>query len=411
MLTLATDNPKKDNRKPMLAAWHLGYNTNTFSLYRGYKPYNESDAGALKGKVIDNETGEPLAFANVIAEKNGKMVAGSTTDFDGNFMLKPVPDGIYDIKVTYIGYKTGKFRNIRVIDNSVVLYDFPLEASANNLEEVVVTDYKIPLIDKDNTVSGGTISANEIRKMPGRSSDGSTNTVRGNRSDGSVMYIDGIRVLGSASVPDVEIIQHKISNVKYEIDNPYTIPSDGDDYTVQVKDYEADVDYEYYCVPKLDKDAFLLARITGWEDMNLLPGKSNIFFQGTYMGKTFINPDVTEDTLDLSIGRDKGIVVTRKKIKDFKNRQTIGSNIKEYAGFEISVRNTKNSEISITIADQFPLSDTKDISVDRIEYSNGKLDEDTGRVTWEMTIAPQKTEKRELKYMVKYPKGKTIALE
>ena len=322
-LTLATDSPKKSNRKPTLAAWYLGFQNYAYSGYGRNRPYNEQEtyigygAGALKGRVFDSETEEPLAFANIVIEDNENMVGGATSDFDGNYIIKPVPPGVYDLTATYMGYKTLKVNNLIINPDQITFYDLGLEASATELEAVVVTDYKIPLINKDKTVSGGTFTANDIRGVHRRSgggaysADNGSSNVRGARAD-------GVRVRGSASIPDVAIKQHKISNIKYEIENPYTIPSDGDNYTVSVKDYDVDVIYEYYSVPKLDEDAFLLARVTGWEEMNLLPGKSNIFFKGTYTGKTFINPDITEDTLDLSIGRDKGIVVTRKRIKIFR---------------------------------------------------------------------------------------------
>ena len=47
--------------------------------------------------------------------------------------------------------------------------------------------------------------------------------------------------------------------------------------------------YQYYVTPKLDRDAFLTAQVTNWEQYNLLSGEANLFFEGTYLGKTYLN--------------------------------------------------------------------------------------------------------------------------
>ena len=129
------------------------------------------------------------------------------------------------------------------------------------------------------------------------------------------------------------------------------------------------------------------------------------------MGKSYFNPSSVKDTLDLSIGRDKGIVVGYEKIKDFKARQTIGSNIKEYRGYEYTVKNNKDADVIVNIVDQFPISKTKEVEVDPIELSFAKLDEKTGKLSWKFELKPRQTEKAEMKYLVKYPKYKTIYLD
>ncbi len=180
--------------------------------------FSQSGSGALKGKVIDKDTKEPLAFANIILDNGGTQVGGTTSDFDGNYTIKPVPPGKYTLKATYMGYKTVVTNDVRINSDQITFYDVKMESSATNLEEIVVTDYKVPLIDKDKTVSGGHITAEEIKKMPNRSAgaiaatvggvysaDGGVSNVRGARSDGTIMYIDGMRVLGSAGVPQQAI--------------------------------------------------------------------------------------------------------------------------------------------------------------------------------------------------------------
>lgn len=200
------------------------------------------------------------------------------------------------------------------------------------------------------------------------------------------------------------------TNVAFNIDIPYTIPTDGKAYTVQINKFSLDADYTYYAAPKLIESAFLLAQITGWEQYNLLPGSASIFFEGSYVGNSNIDPRNTNDTLDISLGRDESIVVTRTKIKDFESRRVIGVNKKETFGYEIEIRNNKNTNISIIVDDQFPISTNKDIEVEQIEKSGAKFNETTGKLSWEFDLKSRESKKLEMKYSVKYPKNKRIEL-
>jgi uncharacterized protein (TIGR02231 family) len=200
------------------------------------------------------------------------------------------------------------------------------------------------------------------------------------------------------------------TNVEFNIDIPYSIPSDGKAYTVQINEFSLDAHYTYYTAPKLKESAFLLAQITGWEQYNLLAGSANIFFEGTYVGNSTIDPQTANDTLNLSLGRDEAIVVSRTKIKDFESQRLIGLNKKETFGYKIEVRNNKSATISIIVDDQFPISTNKDIEIEQIEKSGAKFNDTTGKINWEFELNPMETKKLEMKYSIKYPKDKKIEL-
>ena len=176
--------------------------------------------GALKGKVIDKETKEPIAFANIVLENKGTMVGGATSDFDGNYQIKPIPPGKYDLKATFIGYKTVVIQGIAISADKTRFYDIVMSPTSETLEEVEIVDYTVPLISKDETSSGASVTSEEISKMPNRSAnavattvggvfskDGERGSVRGARSNATAMYIDGIRVIGNSSVPQSAIEQ------------------------------------------------------------------------------------------------------------------------------------------------------------------------------------------------------------
>lgn len=169
-----------------------------------------AQTGTIKGKVLDGESGEPIPFANVSVLQDGKVITGGMTDFDGKYTIKPVPVGKFTVNASYMGYKTIALSNVQINNSKITFQDFKLPSSVSKLAEVVVMDYKVPLISKDQVESGGTISQEDIDKMPGRSAsavaatvggvnsdkDGNLN-VRGARSEGTVFYVDGVKVMGS----------------------------------------------------------------------------------------------------------------------------------------------------------------------------------------------------------------------
>lgn len=197
-------------------------------------------------------------------------------------------------------------------------------------------------------------------------------------------------------------------NTEFIIEIPYNIPSDNKKHVVEIQHVELPAEFSYYSAPKVDLDAFLLGKVTGWDEYNLLSGEANIYFEGTYIGKSYINVKLTSDTLDLSFGRDKNVIITRKKIKDFTKKKIIGSSKKETIGIEITVRNKKSAPIDIDLQDQIPISSNKEIEVELIDRAGAKLDETSGYLNWEIHLEPSQSKKFVFKYSVKYPKNKTI---
>jgi uncharacterized protein (TIGR02231 family) len=198
-------------------------------------------------------------------------------------------------------------------------------------------------------------------------------------------------------------------NTEFAISLPYTVNSSNKPTLVDIASHSLNADYLYSVVPKLDQDAFLMARITGWEELSLLPGEANVFFEGTFIAKSFIDPENIRDTLSVSLGRDKRIVVKREKIKDFSSRKAIGTNQKESYGFTITVRNAKAENIRIIIEDQVPVSQNSQVEITLVDLGGAQYHKDYGKLKWDLAIKPQETKKVEYKFEVKYPKDKRIS--
>ena len=197
-------------------------------------------------------------------------------------------------------------------------------------------------------------------------------------------------------------------NTEFSIALPYTVSSSNKPTSVDIRSHELKADYIYSVVPKLDRDAFLLAKATGWEDFSLLPGEANIFFEGTFVGKSYIDPASTRDTLNISLGRDKRIVIKREKLKDFKERKLIGVNQRDMFAYNITVRNTKAEAIKILIEDQIPISQNNQIEVSVTEMDGALYVREFGRISWEIALPPNGSKVLTYKFEVKSPKGKLI---
>jgi uncharacterized protein (TIGR02231 family) len=187
--------------------------------------------------------------------------------------------------------------------------------------------------------------------------------------------------------------------------------NDGKVYVVEIKNYSVPATYQYYAVPKLDKDAFLTAQIPNWQDLNLMDGELNLFFEGAFLGKSILDLRKASDTLEVSLGRDKGIVIERKNLKEYTSKQLLSNFKTETRAYQITVKNNKNAPIRLILQDHFPTSPNKDITIDNKEATGANIDEKTNIITWKLDIAPRSEKVQTFKYSVKYPKREVLVLD
>ena len=361
-ITLSNGNPNENGTAPVLYPWRLYYGAAQYKPMDNSGYYNNS-INSVSGKITD-VNGEPLVGATVVAQ--GTTV-GTIADLNGNYSLQLPPNTGY-LEVNYIGFEK-KFVPITVSTLNIVM-----EQTSNVLNEVVITE----------------------------------------RSAGFAGITGSYKNSAKADLKTIALetnFEYKPTTFTYDIKEPYTILKDGKVITIDVQTLDVQAEYQYYAVPKIDLDAFLTARITDWQDLNLLTGEANLFFEGAYLGKTILDPVNAKDTLEISLGRDKGVSLQRNKLKEFTDRQFIGTNKKETLGYAIVVRNNKQEPIHIIVKDQFPIATENDMEVEQLETSGGTVTPDDGFIIWNLQIAPKEERKLELKYSVKYPKNKQLILE
>lgn len=323
----------------------------------------------------------------------------------------------YDLRVDELGGPVKLLYKAHVYQNSGVAWDkIKLSLSTGNpnegAEAPVLNPWYLQFymprpVSYENRAKSGAYSKEE----------GGAANIAGARSDGTLYIVDGVQVYGDRGInPSQSAIDNYVQtdnsgiNTVFDIDLPYTIPSDGQQHNVAIKTAELPATYRYYAVPKIDRDAFLQAQITGWESLDLLPAQTNIFYEGTYVGQGYIDVRNVKDTMNLSLGRDKKIVVRRERDKELRSVKTIGTNVREAFVYKISVRNTRNKPVDIVVIDQVPISNDKDIEVSDKDYKGGDYNETTGAVTWKLQLKPNETRELILGYSVKYPKGKQVNL-
>ena len=315
----------------------------------------------------------------------------------------------YDLRVDKINSPVKLVYKANIIQNSGVKWDnVKLSLSTGNPNEGAEAPMMNPWYLSFYQPQARPAYSNKAKMLNSRSSGDIR--IGGAREDGTVFMVDGqvVENAAPASVGNYVQIDNSGINTIFDISLNYTIPSDGQEHLVAVKDYELPATYRYYVAPKLDRDAFLQARITNWEDLNLMPASTNIFYEGAYVGQGYIDMRNVKDTLNLSLGRDKKIIVRRENDKNYRSVKTIGTNIRQSYGYTIEVRNTKKENIDLVVLEQFPISNDKDINIEDKEAGGAHINEETGAVQWDLTLKGNELKTLKMNYSVKYPKEKTI---
>jgi uncharacterized protein (TIGR02231 family) len=200
-------------------------------------------------------------------------------------------------------------------------------------------------------------------------------------------------------------------SVTFDVSVPYTIPPDGKAQIIEIQRTTTPADYKYITIPKLSQTAYLTGNIWDWAKQSLLSGEATLYFENTFVGKSFLNVNQLTDTLVISLGTDNSILVKREKRKDFTTRKVVGSNKTESYSFLITIRNNKANPVKITVNDQVPVSSNSSIVVEATELSGGLFNPETGTVKWDIDLKPQEKKELIISYSVKYPKNQTIILE
>jgi hypothetical protein len=403
-LILSTNDPYESTQEPNIEPWYLDYYS---SLPRPTPTYKSAGTftyfgETIHGEVLDISTGEPLAFAKITI--GGNAMNFVTTDASGKFSFQ-VPRNTYNFTVDYLGYHQ-QYLSINSPYYKVALV--PQEIAMESLKDLKNTygwgygegdgagaAYNVEIfgIDEERNVGRAynkqVITQEDMKRIPSKS------------VEKSLAYTSG--VVATQVVKDLRM--------EFVIDVPFTIPSDNADHRVPIAVYQMPATYEYHSVPKFDQGVFLVAQISGWEKLNLLSGESNIYFDGTYIGKSYVDVNSTKDTITFSFGKDNKIKVERKKSQEMSKTRLVGSRYKYEVTWDFTIRNNGGANLPIIIKDHFPISTNNDIKVKEGSYEGASYDENTHILTWKFTTKTGEIKTFKFDYTVDYDKGQAVYLE
>jgi hypothetical protein len=209
---------------------------------------------------------------------------------------------------------------------------------------------------------------------------------------------------------EIKFMQIEVSNTiaEYDIKHKYTIPSDSKPYLVDVASYEMNASYYYLLIPKLDAFGFLMAKIPDWNKYNLIPGITNIYNKGSFMGKTFLNTYAENDTLGIYLGKDNNIQSSKKEVVKSSGENIIGNYDTEESEISISLRNVSAETYSISLLDQVPAIDRNSKTKLNIDNADQALyDSVEGLLTWNFTLAGGESKNIDYSYKLKVPENES----
>ena len=220
-------------------------------------------------------------------------------------------------------------------------------------------------------------------------------------------------ILADAKLEESTLSQYTTSsenqlNVSFDIDVPYDILANGKAHSVSLQELHLKADYKYYTAPRVDKEVYLVASVEDYSKYNLLAGEANIVFEGLYVGKTYIDPNQTSETLNLTMGNDKKISVKREKVVEKSQTKFISGSKEQIFTYDITLRNNKKEKIDLVLKDQYPVGIEKSIEIELLEASKASVDEQTHILTWDISLKPNETKTFRISYKLKYPKDKVI---
>ena len=373
-VTLSSANPNRSTIAPELQTYWLDYGR------RAPRYDSEMTDSGVSGIVTD-EKGDPIAGA--LVQVKGSSL-GTVTDFNGCYSIT-LPRDAKSLQFSFIGY-ISQTHNVHGPSLNV-----SLKEDVASLQEVVATGSHSKKRVKgilEGRVAGVDVKAEKA------------------------VFVEAPAMEMVEESQMVAVQEQKAQfGYEFEIKQPLTILSDGKTTTTEIGRYQLPATYQYKGISRADKDAFLVADATDWQQLSLLEGEANVYFENSFVGKSILDPTQPSDTLHFSLGRDNGIRIQRTKVSEKSVRRLLASSQEQNMTWRILVKNTRKETVNLLLQDQIPVSRNSDISVTTEELSGGTLNKEQGIVSWQLQLQPGEQRELILQYKVKYPKSRKLIVE
>ncbi|MGY5353686.1 mucoidy inhibitor MuiA family protein [Wenyingzhuangia sp. IMCC45467] len=417
-LTFSSDNPTVSGVAPELTPYQLSFNQR-----RG----TTKNISYIQGHTLD-ENGNPLPGVTILAK--GSSI-GTVSDFDGNYTMS-LPNNTKIIKASYIGYETQE----KPVTNETL--NFRLNPSSESLDEVVMVGYAS---QKKSKAIGRALQgeASGIQIMETRSDiddyessplyvvDGVAMNNNPNLSPDEIKSIDVLKdasatsIYGSRGSEGVIVITTKNganaittinqTAVNFNIEKNQTVKSSVNVKEIKLKTLQVPAEYQYYTVPKVNKSAYLTAKIKDWEKYQLLDGETNVFFDNTFKSKGVLDLGAVKEEIVISLGVDKQIDINRSAVTENVGQKFLSKNVETTRHWKVDIKNNKNQPINIQVLDQVPVSVTDEIKVEVLNISDAEMNSLSGELKWNLTIPKTTSKTLNIEYLVKHPKDKKLIID
>ncbi|RYD83636.1 MAG: TonB-dependent receptor [Sphingobacteriales bacterium] len=185
--------------------------------------FSQTQDAFLSGRVVDDNK-EPLGAATLFLMQNGVRKAAKYSDYDGKFLLGPVSPGTYDLTVKYVGYPDQEVRGIQLRGDKTVnmpsdiVMSIP-DTGTGNQKVVIITQFRDKSLNRDETTQERTMGSKEFRSLATRGINSAVATSsgviatdkgisgKGSRYNANIYYIDGIKVFGTPTIPQIAVDQ------------------------------------------------------------------------------------------------------------------------------------------------------------------------------------------------------------
>ncbi len=197
-------------------------------------------------------------------------------------------------------------------------------------------------------------------------------------------------------------------SIRYEVPEPVSLAA-GSRRELTLPAVALPARPEYLAVPRVSEQVVRQTKISGWEGLQL-PERARVFHDGVFVGTTELEGRAFNDSLEVALGHDSQLVVGRAKLEDFSGSVPLSDKRRVRLSYELNVLNRHAETVRLRLLDEVPISDEKEISVKVEDLSGAQLDERTGKLTWQLTLAPGTSQRLRFTFHVDYPKDKTVEI-
>lgn len=176
--------------------------------------------------------------------------------------------------------------------------------------------------------------------------------------------------------------------------------------------HQISTEYEFLAYPRIGRDVYLTAKLKNWQQYDLISAKADVYLDGFWACITDLNTTSMSESILLSVGKVDGIYVERGSMVDnFTQSDASGDTHALKGTYKIHLMNQRKKNIELKIYDQIPVSNMVDVTVKPIKLTGAKLDDESGKLLWDISATPNTPITLQAEYEIRYPRGTLLEIK